>query len=471
MYRIFVMFIFCLLAFANDLKITNSFVYNGDQKYAIIDLSWENSWHNKKNHDAVWLFMKLLNGDYGYRHLKISQTGHSWESEDKQRLKLAIRVSDDGSGVMIEPVDTYRGPVHIRLKIMLDESQFSRRFQLSQGAFKAYGIEMVYIPAAPFYVGDAKVDSQYAALFKSDENGKYDRLFKIEAETQAIKIGLEKDNLFYLRRNQYQGDDHIGELGPQFPKGVDDFYVMKYEPKQGQYADFLNSLSVDDSQGHANMSGKTYYRDRGTIRYDGSNYQAEKPDRPNNFMSWDDGAAYADWAALRPMTELEFTKAANGPEKPVSGQYPWGTTSLDKIKRFVDEHGDIGFAGLNESQLDDSNRDQFAASYYWVMDLAGSLWERVVTIGDSVGRSFTGSHGDGQLGDYGFADNADWPYGLRKAAGFGFRGGGYYTDRNAWHHFNPFSPTANRAFGAWSGGTRKNSYGSRYVRSAKTLLK
>ena len=51
---------------------------------------------------------------------------------------------------------------------------------------------------------------------------------------------------------------------------------------------------------------------RGTIRLDGNAYVAGAPSRPANWISWDDGLAFADWAGLRPMTELEFTKAARG---------------------------------------------------------------------------------------------------------------------------------------------------------------
>ena len=46
---------------------------------------------------------------------------------------------------------------------------------------------------------------------------------------------------------------------------------------------------------------------------------------PCNFLSWMDLAAYLDWAALRPMTELEFEKICRGPNPPIAGEYVWGT--------------------------------------------------------------------------------------------------------------------------------------------------
>ena len=42
-----------------------------------------------------------------------------------------------------------------------------------------------------------------------------------------------------------------------------------------------------------------------------------------------DLVAYLDWAALRPMTELEYEKIARGSaEAIVPGEYAWGSTSI-----------------------------------------------------------------------------------------------------------------------------------------------
>jgi formylglycine-generating enzyme required for sulfatase activity len=195
-------------------------------------------------------------------------------------------------------------------------------------------------------------------------------------------------------------------------------------------------------------------------------YVAASPARPCNYISWDDACAYADWAGLRPMTELEFEKACRGNLKPIAREYPWNTNSKDKLQRVVNISDDLVWLNLKENDLTDQNRDQFGASYYWVMNLAGSLWERCVTIGDSVGRAFKGTHGDGNLHPYGFASNADWPKGSTETAGFGFRGGGYYEHNMQYGGFNPHSPIAYRNFGAWPGGARSIAYSSRFVRTA-----
>ena len=98
------------------------------------------------------------------------------------------------------------------------------------------------------------------------------------------------------------------------------------------------------------------------------------------------------------------------------------------------------------------------------MDLAGSLWERVITIGHDTGRAFTGTHGDGQLTAAGAA-NQGRPIAERDSGGIGFRGGGFYGYDREYHDFNPFSPVSYRPYGGWHGGMRSVAYGTRLVRS------
>ena len=41
-----------------------------------------------------------------------------------------------------------------------------------------------------------------------------------------------------------------------------------------------------------------------------------------------DLAAFLDWDALRPMTELEFEKMSRGPLLPIAGEYIWGNQTI-----------------------------------------------------------------------------------------------------------------------------------------------
>ena len=70
-----------------------------------------------------------------------------------------------------------------------------------------------------------------------------------------------------------------------------------------------------------------------------------------------------------------------------------------------------------------TNRVQSGASYYGIMELSGSLRERVVNVGTPIGRAFTGNLGNGIIDVNGNANVANWPG--TDAVGAGFRGGPY----------------------------------------------
>ena len=384
-----------------------------NESYAVLNVSWENGWDNERNNDAVWLFFKLLRGENGYRHAKVNAEGHLINTLDpKQEVNIGYTVPADGTGIFIYPQSTFRGNINLSVKIVLDTESVRNR-NTRNALFKAYAIEMVRIPEGGFFLGDRDTSAlKYGSFYRSDANGDYDGLYELHAETQNIKIAPEEGSLYYQAPEGYEGDQK-GAIPEAFPKGVEEYYIMKYEPTQSQYADFLNSLSEQQSHNRANFGGKNYYRERGSIEIKNGVYSAGYPNATCNFMSWDDAMAYADW---------------------------------------------------EESGLSDETKEVFAGSYYWVMDMAGSLWERVITVGDEKGRNFEGTHGDGYLSDYGFATNEDWPKGIEETGGFGFRGGGFYTFGRYYHDFNPYSPVAFRPYGGWSGGSRKNAYGARFVK-------
>jgi hypothetical protein len=154
-----------------------------------------------------------------------------------------------------------------------------------------------------------------------------------------------------------------------------------------------------------------------------------------------DGAAFAAWAGLRPMTELVFEKACRGPLKPVPNEYAWGTAAVagsndpgaprdgyalrnpgqaDESATWEGANGpdetrgnaawngtvkgeDRSFA-VNQINrplrpgifaTPESDRVAAGASYWGIMELSGNLEEAVVTVGNWEGRRFAGTHGDG----------------------------------------------------------------------------
>lgn len=235
------------------------------------------------------------------------------------------------------------------------------------------------------------------------------------------------------------------------------FYIMKFEMSQGDYAAFLNTLDARQAAARfptaAEFSGVRVSADnyRYSIRRVNEQFQAAAPSRANNWMNWEDGIAFCDWAGLRPMSELEFEKACRGPRQPVNGEYAWGTTTIAAT---------TGIAGIDGSgsetplpvdanthfsrtlsgplragiHLGKATREARGESFYGLHDLSGNVVEMAVNISSAAGRGFHGEHGDGLVGADGRAsDVPSWPRipanprgAFSTDYGFGYRGGDFW---------------------------------------------
>lgn len=456
--RILIPLLIATLAHATDITVSN---VEHDNERLRFTVRWDNAWRNDRNHDAAWVFVRLVH-DRSWS-VAANITGHEIIDHN---TPIEVIAPDDARGIFIQPATTHRGPIECTIDL---ELTMRDGFDWSIHRAEVIAIEMVYIPEGSFWIGDTHPDALAHGAFHTTDADANPAPFHVTSEA-AIEIGAAPGELTYDNADMphYRGDEQ-GPIPAAFPKGTQAFYIMKYEIKQGEYASFLNTIYDTRTGARAINAGRSYRADRGTIYLEGPWYVTTSPRRPANFVSWDDGCAFADWAGLRPMTELEFTKASRGPDMPTPRDYPWGTDSSANLVRIVDDDGDLVTTGpADESNLTDDTKDQLGASYWWVMDLSGSLWDRCVTAGHPVGRAFQGTHGDGRLSDAGYATNEDWPRGNDITGGFGYRGGGFYGYDQTYEpgHFNPWSPVAFRPYASWGGAPRHEAYGFRAVRTA-----
>lgn len=452
---------FSFTVLASDLRITKPVFYLEDDKaYAVFNLSWDNSWHNDRNNDAVWLFAKLVWPTGGGKHIKVLDTEHgAFSSDNSSGVEIEFKSSEERTGVFVYPAAKYRGDLKLTIRLALDPAEFEG-INTRNSALQIYGIEMVNIPEGSFYIGDSSPEAAEFGAFLNPKNQK-DPLIQIKSESQSIKIG-SKGDLFYNDNDGYKGDQD-GELIQSYPKGVGAFYMMKYELNDGQYAQFLNTLIPEQRHSRDVTSRENYV---GSVFKENGAYHTDFPDKPASYIGWGDAMAFADWAGLRPMTELEFTKACRGPNRPSAFDFPWGNNNKLLVQRMPNDQGILVMRnGWNESMLNDANKEYFGASWYWVMDLAGSKWERLVTVGHPSGRAFIGTQGDGMIDKAGNATNADWPKEDEEAGGVGYRGGGFYGYDREYHTYNPFSPVSLRPYGSWHGTMPQFAYGTRFVRT------
>ncbi len=464
---------------------------NNPANYTLVqfDLSWENSWRTSSapnNWDAAWVFVKYRVGSGDWQHAWLNNTGHSSGTGTSATIDAGL----------LTPGTAFHATTNPALGVFIYRSadgtgNFSitgAQLRWNYGAngvadnatvdVKVFAIEMVYVPAGNFYVGSGGTETSAFYMYPTTTNP-----YQITGEG-AITVGTTDGNLYYP--SSTYGGDQSGPIPANFPKGYAAFYCQKYEISQQQYVDFLNTLtSAQASTRYPNAT-----TNRHAITVSGGVYSTTNPYVACNFLSWMDGAAYSDWAGLRPMTELEFEKACRGLETPVANEYAWGTatvagnaytlendnaTNEGIASNYSTSTGNASYditdgsidgplrVGIFAANADNQGRITAGASYYGIMELSGNLWERAVTVGNATGRDFTGLHGNGALSTNGHANETAWP-GLTSgevtgATGSGFRGG-------SWFFSATFMPVSARNSAAATHSIRLNSYGFRAVRVA-----
>jgi hypothetical protein len=248
---------------------------------------------------------------------------------------------------------------------------------------------------------------------------------------------------------------------------------MKYEISQQGYVDFLNTLTPTQASSRYSVTSTGY---RYGITESNGVFSSTYPYVACSFLNWGDVAAYLDWSGLRPMTELEFEKACRGPVVPAADEYAWGNTTITQntgitnsgLANETSTNGGNATYGNNASvqgpmrvgafATSGSTRVTAGATYFGIMEMSGDLWKRAITAGNTTGRAFTGTHGDGALTSTGDADANTWPV-VSTAEGACFRGG-------YWSGPVIYLQVSDRSQGARTVDGRYANYGGRGIRTA-----
>jgi len=466
---------FCSTAEANNILV-NSISLSARNKaggYVLVNfnLSWDNSFRlssGAANYDAAWVFIKYKIGDYGeWKHATINNGGHSFpsgcSSNQTDNTGLLLYRNSTGTGNL-----SFSG-IQLRWNYGTDGVGNDDKIYV-----KVFAVEMVYVPGGSFQAGSSGQNEGELRSADDVSTTGSSTPFTINSGLPTIQGNSSSSSSSNLSARSGTSLD-IGTttttktLATGFPTGYAGFYCMKYEISQGQYRDFLNTLTYTQQAARtANSPGSspgtgaltTSGTDRNAIEIIISGTNASLPavygsdlngnDTYNettdgewiacNYLSWDDIAAYLDWAGLRPLTELEYEKACRGNQTPVADEFAWGNTSItflsaltnpgatDEISNTTNANAvyNSNFSGPVRVGLfatTTSSRADAGSSYYGIHDLSGNIWEQVITIGNDAGRAFTGINGNGTLSNAGNQNVSNWP----STSGTGLRGGSWQT--------------------------------------------
>ncbi|MEP7263899.1 MAG: SUMF1/EgtB/PvdO family nonheme iron enzyme [Bacteroidota bacterium] len=444
-----------LKATANNLSISN--VSAPSSTSIQFDISWDNSWNVAPlNWDAVWIIVKTQVCD---------GTSNPWAHADVSTVSgnhsvgggvLQVDAVADGKGVFIRRSGFGAGSIASSTVTLT----LSNSYTVASTNYEVIGVEMVNVPQGSFNLGDGStVNATHSTASFGTANTA--AVYTVSNENAIALDGL---------RNDKAGDANItahAAIIAGFPKGYNAFYCMKYEISQQQYVTFLNLIDYASQQSRtatapssavgtaalATVSGDN----RNAIEIktpgvafstpavygndlNGNNIYDEASDGGNiacNYLGWDDLKAYLDWAALRPMTEMEYEKASRGSSSSLLNEYPWGSTTMNQaISNSLASGGSSSEVssssadGLCASNAGASStlgplrcgyaataatsRTGAGASYWGIMDLGGNLFEQMFQCGWWTGATrtavptFTGTLGDGALDITGNANAANW---------------------------------------------------------------
>jgi formylglycine-generating enzyme required for sulfatase activity len=495
--------------FANNIVVSNiSLTGRNTSAQTVLvqfNLNWQNSWRTSAapfNWDAAWVFVKYKVGTTGdWKHATLSTTGHTIPSgatsTQPDAAGIFIYRSADGTGTF--------SPSGIQLLWNYGTDGVGNESKIT---VRVYAVEMVYNQVGGFQAGSGAINNGELRRANDVTSSGTASTFTITGTTPTVQGNISSASATNIAAYNNTANDLTGtntaSLAAGYPTGFNAFYAMKYEISQQQYVDFLNTLTYTQQAArtaatsppnsaagtgalinpYANRNGIDIHTSgtSATIpavyacNLNGNGTYNESDDGQHiacNYLSWDDLVAYLDWAALRPMTELEYEKSCRGNQNPASSEFAWGNTSATALSGLSNASTMSETASSSSSNIAYNNsftsgpvrtgifatsstsRATSGSGYYGNMELSGNLWERVVTVGNATGRTFSGVHGNGTLTAGGAADVSGWP----AAAGAGWKGGSWLnTTTNS-------ATTSDRAQAANADNTRTADAGGRGVRT------
>lgn len=474
-------------AWSNNIQVSNVTLVNqntsagpnnaANHTFVRFDLSWENSWRTNTgpgNYDAAWVFVKFQPFGGNYQHATLSNVAANHTVTNNNGVPAEFKTVPDGVGVFVQRANNGGPGTNNWQNVLLRWDYPANGVQDNQSVtVQVFAVEMVFIPEGSFYLGDGNINQNPSGnAFRRNNQP------NTTPQGREAYLVTSENSITFLNNTSTSLTDVYDPLcttgytlSANYPKGFRAFYTMKYEVSQKQYVDFFNTLPTapiaDPQKGARNITQTTVANAfRNNFLWSGNNlddatlnrFGTAPPnqgsgDRAQNFVNWNDAAAYLDWSGLRPMSEFEYEKMCRGnditygPIYPINGEFAWGSVSINAIAAGAlagaaqadntisenlinptsnqanahtsnvnlnsgavagNQNGPVRSGIFAAKNFTTEQRRQAGASFYGVMELTGNVREYVVLAGHqrgtcvspqaSFGSAFTHSiHGDGMI--------------------------------------------------------------------------
>ena len=177
---------------------------------------------------------------------------------------------------------------------------------------------------------------------------------------------------------------------PEHKVNVNAFWIDKTEVTNAMFACFVAATGYKtdaEKKGSSSVYGEGGRGDEMSL-ITGADWQHPRgptssilglDNHPVTQISWNDAAAYCQWAGRQLPTEVQWEKAARGAD---GRKYPWGNRGI------ADNMANLADSSLNVTWADKNLSDGFkftapvgsypvGASPYGALDMAGNVWEWV----------------------------------------------------------------------------------------------
>jgi formylglycine-generating enzyme required for sulfatase activity len=472
---------------------------NDNEIIVEFSLSWDNSWNlnSPPNHDAAWIFMKYRPlGQHGFLHANLFPVEHIVMGSDGAGTGSTRHNVEYGESPRLNDAPVNVGVFLSRSEISVGSNVFDNvrlHWDITGTGIdentilsvRVYAIEMVFIPIGTFASIHTVLETGQLNTSASTAPGGVTRV----NYTVALADTIAKNSFwplgtqpFYIMKHevsQHAWVDFLNSLTLEQQLTLS--HINPTAPNNTRFGSLWSGAPFNAAP--FNLAGRRFVNIAGTGFHQGPpdfrqsrmnirvrqtavgntpavfginasqdevgptatppggwNHEMQGGNLPMFGLAWTDVMAYLDWAGLRPLTELEYEKAARGPLQVVSGEFAWGTTTFVANQSFDDRNQPVEVSGTpnaNVALLETNNanrtaghdgntfarwpirvgafaretttRIQAGASFWGVLNLSDNVAEQYVRFDVVDGWRFRGNHGDGNLTGEGLADVPDWP--------------------------------------------------------------